>query len=323
MSQAEWYTREEAETSEEFGEIPENREIEDLLEKGLFLVDKPFGPTSKQVSTWIKEEIGLKKTGHFGTLDPNASGLLPVGLNRGTRINQALAEAKKEYIFEVELREEREEEEIVEGLKTFEGVNKQVPPEKSAVKREEREREVYEIEFLEKKEENFLARVKCESGFYVRVLVKELGEKLSTDAEMEELRRTSQGLLEEEETDTLQDIVDAYHFYKEDGDEEALREVLYPIEKAVNHLPKIAIKDSAVNAVANGSNLGAVGISKFQDGIKEGERVAITTLKGELVALATAKMNSEQLYEEKGEAADLENVYMDPDTYPKRWKQDD
>ncbi len=323
MSQAEWYAREEAETSEQFGEIPENRDIEDLLEKGLFLVDKPFGPTSKQVSTWIKEELNLKKTGHFGTLDPNASGLLPVGLNRGTRINQALAEAEKEYIFEVELREEREEEEITEALKTFEGVNKQVPPEKSAVKQEEREREVYEIQFLEKKEENFLARVRCESGFYVRVLVEKLGEKLSTEAEMEELRRTKQGLIEEEEADTLQDIVDAYHFYREDGDEEALREVLYPIEKAVNHLPKIAIKDSAVNAVANGSNLGAVGISKFQDGIQEGDRVAITTLKGELVALATAQMNSEQLYDAEGEAAVLQNVYMDPDTYPKRWKQDD
>ncbi|MFB6115645.1 MAG: RNA-guided pseudouridylation complex pseudouridine synthase subunit Cbf5, partial [Candidatus Nanohalobium sp.] len=70
MTQAEWYTREEAETSEEYGQVPEHRSIEDLLKKGLFIVDKPFGPTSKQVSTWIKEELNLKKTGHFGTLDP-------------------------------------------------------------------------------------------------------------------------------------------------------------------------------------------------------------------------------------------------------------
>jgi len=323
MSQAKWYTREQAETSEEYGNIPENRNIEDLLEKGLFLVDKPFGPTSKQISTWTRKELDLKKTGHFGTLDPNASGLLPVGLNRGTRINQALAKAQKEYVFHVELREERQKEEIKEALKTFEGTNHQVPPEKSAVKKEGRKREVYEIQFLEKKEENFLARVKCESGFYVRVLVEELGEKLGTDTDMEELRRTEQGLITEEETDTLQDIVDAYHFYKQDGKEEKLREVLYPIEKAVNHLPKIAIKDSAVNAVANGSNLGAVGISKFQDKIKKGDRVAITTLKGELIALATVQMNSEQLYDKEGEAAVLENVYMDPKKYPKRWKQDE
>lgn len=323
MNQSEWYTREEAETSEEYGEIPEKRSIEDLFEKGIFLVDKPFGPTSNQISQWIKEELDLKKTGHFGTLDPNASGTLPVGLNRGTRINQALAEAEKEYIFEIELREDRDYEKIEKKLHGFEGVNKQVPPEKSAVKREEREREVYEIELLEKEGLNVLARVKCESGFYVRVLVEELGEELGTDTDMEELRRTQQGDISEDEINTLQDIVDAYHFYTEDGDEEALRKVLYPIEKAVNHLPKVAIKDSAVNAVANGSNLGAVGISKFQDGIKEGDRVAITTLKGELVALAKAQMNSEQLYEEKGEAAVLENVYMNPETYPKRWKQDE
>ncbi|MFB6115644.1 MAG: RNA-guided pseudouridylation complex pseudouridine synthase subunit Cbf5, partial [Candidatus Nanohalobium sp.] len=233
----------------------------------------------------------------------------------------ALAEADKEYIFEAELGEEVDDEKLREKLNEFKGTNKQTPPEKSAVKREEREREVYEIELLEKQEENILGRVKCESGFYVRVLISQLGEKLDTRAEMEELRRTQQGLITENEADTLQDIVDAYYFYKEDGDEEALREVLYPIEKAVNHLPKIAIKDSAVNAVANGSNLGAVGISKFQDGIKEGDRVAITTLKGELVALAEAQMNSEELYEEEGEAAVLENVYMDPETYPKRWKQ--
>ncbi|PSH01015.1 MAG: RNA-guided pseudouridylation complex pseudouridine synthase subunit Cbf5, partial [Nanohaloarchaea archaeon SW_7_46_7] len=63
--------------------------------------------------------------------------------------------------------------------------------------------------------------------------------------------------------------------------------------------------------------------SKFQDGIKKGDRVAITTLKGELVALATAQMNSEQLYDQEGEAAVLENVYMDPEKYPKRWKQNE
>jgi len=322
MSQAEWYTREETETSQQYGEVPENRDLDKQMEKGIFIIDKPFGPTSKQVSTWVKKELNLKKTGHFGTLDPNASGILPVGLNRGTRINKALAQAQKEYIFEVEFREQVEQEELKKALKEFKGVNKQVPPKKSAVKREQRERKVYEIELLETNEEKALARVKCESGFYVRVLVDELGEKLDTDADMEELRRTQQGDLTEKDINTLQDIVDAYHFYKQEGEEEKLREVLYPIEKAINHLPKIAIKDSAVNAVANGSNLGAVGISKFQDGIKKEDTVAITTLKGELVALATAKMNSEQLYEEKGEAAVLQNVYMDPDTYPKRWKQD-
>ncbi|PSH01950.1 MAG: RNA-guided pseudouridylation complex pseudouridine synthase subunit Cbf5, partial [Nanohaloarchaea archaeon SW_10_44_10] len=275
---------------------------------------------SNQVSTWIKKELDVKKTGHFGTLDPNATGILPIGINKGTRASKAMSKADKEYIFEAGLGEKRKETEIREVLNSFKGVNKQTPPEKSAVKREEREREAYETELLEVEEKQILGRVKCESGFYVRVLIDQLGEKLNTEAEMEELRRTQQADISEIETYTLQEIVDAYHYYNE-GDEEELCKVLYPIEKAVSHLRKIAIKDSAVNAVANGADLGTQGISKLQDGITEGERVAITTLKGELIALGTAEMTSEQMFDKDDKAATLESVHMKPETYPKRWKQ--
>jgi len=314
---ANWYTREEAEPSPEFGKVPEQRNAEELLEKGIIIVDKPFGPTSNQVTNWIKEELNLKKAGHFGTLDPNATGVLPVGLNKGTRVQEALAKAKKEYIYEAELGEKKDREEIEEAVKGFEGTNKQVPPEKSAVKREEREREVYESELLETKDNKVLGRVKCESGFYVRVMIRQLGEKLGCDAEMTELRRTEQGDLTEDETNTLQEIVDGYHFYQNEKAE--LNEVVYPIEKAVNHLKKIVIKDSAVNAIANGADLGCTGISKLQGSIKEDEQVAIMTLKGELVALAEAEMTSQEMYDADGKAAELQTVHMDPKTYPKRW----
>ena len=315
-----WHTREEAEPSEEYGTVPEKRSIEQLLQKGFFAVDKPFGPTSNQVSHWIKEELDLKKSGHFGTLDPNATGILPVGANSGTRISKALSKAQKEYVFLVELEDEKTEEEIAEAMHSFKGVNKQVPPEKSAVKKEEREREVYEIELLEKEGDEILGRVKCESGFYVRVLVDQLAEKLDVEAEMTELRRTQQGELQEEDMYTIQEIVDAYHYYRE-GDAEKLREVIWPVEKAVSHLGKIVIKNSAVNAVANGADLGASGISKLQDGIEEEDLVAVMTLKGELVALAEAEMSSEKMYESQGTAATLQSVHMDPETYPRRWKQ--
>ncbi|MFB6144296.1 MAG: RNA-guided pseudouridylation complex pseudouridine synthase subunit Cbf5 [Candidatus Nanohaloarchaea archaeon] len=317
-----WYTREEAETSEEHGSIPEKRSIDELLRKGIVIIDKPFGPTSKQVSTWLKEELDRKKTGHFGTLDPNATGVLPVGLDKGTRLNEVLANSNKEYVFEAELGEKRGQEEVQEALQGFEGVNEQVPPEKSAVKREEREREVYNTELIETGEKRVLGRLECESGFYVRVLIEELGEKLGTEAEMTELRRTRQGHLAEEETATLQEVVDAYHFYHEENDEEKLREVLHPIEKAIEGLKKVVIKDSAVNAVANGADLGTPGITKLQDGIKKEETIAITTLKGELVAIAEAQMTSEQMFEKEGTAAELESVHLSPETYPRRWKQD-
>jgi H/ACA ribonucleoprotein complex subunit 4 len=317
---SEWYTREEAETDPGYGSIPEKRPLEELLQKGILLIDKPFGPTSNQVTTWIKEELDLKKAGHFGTLDPNATGVLPVGIESGTRLNNVMANSDKEYVFEAELEDNREEEKIKEVLQEFKGTNEQVPPEKSAVKREEREREVYDIEFLDKREKSFLARVKCESGFYVRVLIRQMGEELDTEAEMLELRRTSQAGIQEEELKTLQEIVDAYHFYNQ-GEKEKLREILNPVEEAIEHVKKIVVKDSAVNAVANGADLGCTGISKLQGGIEEGETVAVTTLKGELVAIAETEMSSEQMYDAEGTAATLESVHMDPETYPKRWKQ--
>jgi H/ACA ribonucleoprotein complex subunit 4 len=316
----EWYTREEAEPGD-FGEMPEKREIEDLLDKGFVIVDKPFGPTSNQVSHWVKEELDREKAGHFGTLDPNATGVLPVGINSGTRVQDALSQARKEYVFEAECKDEKEEKQLREKLQEFKGTNKQTPPDHSAVKQEERQREVCEIEFIEKEGKSFLGRVKCESGFYVRVLIDQLGEKLDTEASMEELRRTMQGGFTEEDADTLQDIVDAYRFYKDDADDKKLREILHPIEHAVKDVKKIVIKDSAVNAVANGSNLGSTGISKLQDGIKKEETVAIMTLKGELVALAEAEMTSEEMYDQEDTAATLEKVFMDPSKYPRRWKQ--
>lgn len=317
-----WYTREEAEPETDYGKPPHRRTVEELLEQGFVVIDKPYGPTSNQVSGWIKEELNLKKTGHFGTLDPNATGVLPVGLDSGTRIANALAKARKEYIAEIELGTEIPEDEVRKTLKQFEGANTQTPPEKSAVKKEPRERTLYEAELLETVDEKILARLSCESGFYVRVLAEQLGEELDTEAEMTELRRTKQGELEVSEAHTLQDLVDAYHFYKEDNDKEELKEILQPIEEAVRHMKKIVIKDTAVNAVANGANLGVNGISKLQDGIKEEETVAIMTLKGELVSLAEAQMTSQDLYDaEQGTAAHLQKVLMNPETYPKNWSQ--
>lgn len=321
----EWHTKEKAETSPEFGTIPEKRDIEKLLKQSFILIDKPKGPTSNQVTSWIKKELNLKKTGHFGTLDPHAHGILPIGLNQGTRISQTLSKTDKTYIFEAKLREKQKttEEDIRETLQTFKGTNKQTPPKKSAVKREERERKVYEVKLLEKNQDKILGKVHCESGFYVRTLITQLAEKLNTEGEMTELRRTQQGPFKENQTHTIQDIVDAYHYHKQEQNSNQLREILQPIEKATQQIPKIAVKDSAVNAIANGAQLGAQGISKHQHPIQKNDTVAITTLKGELIALAKAQMTSEEMYDAKeGTAAKLKNVYMNPQTYPKRWKQD-
>ena len=315
-----WYTREESETDPEFGCVPENRSPDKLLQKGIIIIDKPFGPTSSQVTTWIREELNLDKAGHFGTLDPNATGVLPIGIESGTRMNNLLSSSRKEYVFLAELEDSVDEEEIRENLLSMKGTNRQVPPEKSAVKREEREREMYEAELLETRQKKVLGRIECEAGFYVRVMIQDLAERLDTGGKMEELRRTRQGSIHERETCTVQEAVDAYHFHK-NGNSREIKKVLHPIERAIENTPKIVIKDSAVNAVANGADLGCAGVSKLQGGISPGDRVAVTTLKGELVAVGQAEMSSQNIYDGEGTAVSLESVHMDPETYPKRWKQ--
>ncbi len=320
MSKANWFTLEEEDPLEDYGTRPSNRSVKEKLSKGFVLVDKPFGPTSNQVTSWVQKILDRKKAGHFGTLDPNATGVLPIGIDRGTKIQKVVSDSDKEYVFEAELEDDQDKQKIETRLRSFHGPNRQVPPEKSAVKREPRTREVYEIELLEKKGNRILGRVSCESGFYVRTLIDQLGEKLDTAAEMVDLRRTRVNGFGEDETWKLQEIADHYHFWNQ-NEENKLNKIIRPIEAAVKDLPKIVVKNSAVNAVANGSNLGTAGIAKLQDGISEGDTVALMTSKGELVALATAGMSSQHMYEDEGEAADLDSVYMDPSEYPRRWGQ--
>ncbi|MDY6777756.1 MAG: RNA-guided pseudouridylation complex pseudouridine synthase subunit Cbf5 [Candidatus Nanohaloarchaea archaeon] len=316
-----WRVRQEAETDWEYGGRPEQRPLDEMLDNGIVLVDKPAGPTSHQVSMWTKEVLEREKTGHSGTLDPGVTGALPIGLNRGTKILQALTQAGKEYLGVMRLEEDIDRETIETTAADFVGTNTQVPPEKSAVKREEREREVYELTVLEVDGKDVLFRIECEKGFYVRVFCRQFGKALDTTGKMTELRRTKVGVFQEDRLHTLQELVDAYELWKQGEEEEHLREMVLPVEAGVRHLRKIMVKDSAVASICHGANLGTAGITRFQDGIREGEMIALLTMKGELIALADAEMGADAMAEEDGTAADLRRVFMQKDVYPKAWTQ--
>ncbi|MDY6769174.1 MAG: RNA-guided pseudouridylation complex pseudouridine synthase subunit Cbf5 [Candidatus Nanohaloarchaea archaeon] len=314
----EWRVREDEETDWDHGGRPEERSIEEKLSNGLVIVDKPDGPQSNQVSVWVKKLLERGKTGHSGTLDPHVTGVLPVGMDRGTKVMGPLSRAGKEYVGLMELGEAVDRDAVEVAADGFVGTVTQVPPETSAVKREEREREVYELEVLEVEEDAVLFRVQSEKGFYVRTFCEQFGEALDTTGEMAELRRTQVGVFTEEDAVSLQDLADAYAFWN-DGEENELEEMVLPVEAGVRHLKKVLVKDSAVAALAHGADLGTGGIAKLQDGIAEGELVAVLTLKGELVATAEAKMDAETMLDEEGTAATLDRVYMQKDVYPREW----
>ena len=204
----------------------------------------------------------------------------------------------------------------------FTGKIYQIPPVKSAVKRELRVRNIYYSTIYEINERDVLFRIGCEAGTYVRTYCHDIGEAIGCGAHMAELRRTQVGPFNERNDDlvNLHDLTDAYHFWIEDGDDSFIRKAIKPMEVASSHLPKIIIKDSAVEAICHGAKLGAGGISSLSKDIQKGDLVAILTLKGELVAAGTSLFNSKEILSaDSGLMVDVNKVFMDTGIYPKGW----
>jgi H/ACA ribonucleoprotein complex subunit 4 len=311
-----------ASTNPHYGKNPDTIEFPNLLNNGCILLDKPRGPTSHQVVAWVKEILNVEKAGHGGTLDPPVSGLLPIALGTSTNALQVLLTAGKEYIALMKLHKPVEIKKIKKIFDEFVGNINQVPPVRSAVKRVRRQRKIYYLDILEIKEKEVLFRVGCEAGTYIRTLCVDIGKKLRTGAHLEELRRTKVGCLNENSSVTLQQLKDAYIGYTDNNDQTHLKQIIHPIEFFFNHLPKIIIRDSAVDALCHGANLAAPGIVELDNQIKKGDLAAVFTLKNEVVALVQTTMSTEEMLQRDiGVSATLKRVFMHKGTYPSIWKK--
>ncbi|KAA0009404.1 MAG: RNA-guided pseudouridylation complex pseudouridine synthase subunit Cbf5 [Thermoplasmata archaeon] len=305
-----------------YGKKPEDRSVEELLEMGMINLDKPSGPTSHQVVSWVREILSAKNVGHGGTLDPRVTGVLPVAINRGTKLLKVLLTAGKEYVGIMRLHREVSEDILRAVFEKFVGEIYQVPPVKSAVKRARRKRRIYYLDIIEIEGRDVLFRVGCEAGTYIRRLCVDIGKKLGVGAHMQELRRTRVGTLSEEESVTLHDLKDAYELWREDGYEEEIRRCIKPIERMLDHLPKIVVRDSAVDALCHGASLTLPGVLEVDSGIKKGDVVAVMTLKGEAVMIGKANMSTEEmLIRDTGVCVIPERVVMERGTYPPMWKK--
>src|SRR3989344_2659557 len=242
--------RKESETNYKYGCAPEERKTEEILNYGIVNIDKPKGPTSHQVSDYVQRILHINKSGHSGTLDPNVVGVLPVALERGTRIVQGLLTAGKEYIAIMHLHKEVDEKTLRETIqKNFIGKILQMPPIKSSVKRQLRPRTIYYFDILEIDGQDVLFKVGTEAGTYIRKLIHDIGQKLKTGAHMAELRRTKAGPFTEETAFTMHEITDAYYFWKEEQNDKFLRKVIQPVENGTAHLKKIWVFDTTVDSM--------------------------------------------------------------------------
>ena len=267
------------------------------LNRSIIVIDKPCNPTSFQVSDYIKKQLKLNKSSHFGTLDPKVTGVLPVALGRAVKLTGYFSKQDKEYVGIMRLHEEIELKKIEETIKNkFLGNIRQLPPVKSRVKRQEREREIKKFEILEHEGQNFLFHVECQAGTYIRKLVHDLGKELGINAHMTELRRVRASVFKEEQAVTLYQFQEAVKEYIT-GDEKKLKVMLIPIEIVSEIMPSIEIKEDVLKSIYNGKPLTNSMVNNF-NGFKNNQEVAVM-LNGRLIEIALAQIDSRDMGENK------------------------
>ena len=309
-------------TDDAYGTYYDKRTIEQLLNYGIILLDKPPGPTSHETVAWTKRLLKLPKIGHSGTLDPQVSGVLPLGLGEATKALGVLLYGPKEYHALGRVHSLPSKEKLNEIVEMFRGEIFQKPPQRSAVLRQTRTRTIYEFEIIEQKERLLLTRILCESGTYIRKLYYDIGEILGPGATMVELRRTRvDQFYERDGLVTLHELANAFALWEETKDDSKLLKMIKPVEYALSELKSVVIRDSAVDAMCHGAQLAIPGILKISQNLKNGDIVGVYTQKGEAVALAEATMSDEEIQDAtKGYAFETKRIIMAPKTYPKKWR---
>lgn len=246
--------------------------------KGILNVNKEKGISSARVVSLVRRALNMKKVGHTGTLDLEASGVLPIVIGKATRVSDHMM--TKDKVYETELilgaktdtldaageiieKSDKEvtREEFLQVMKTFKGEIEQIPPMYSALKvngkklydlaregieieRKKRKVNIYDIELLDFAFPKATIRVTCSKGTYIRTLVDDIGEKLGSLAYVNELARVRVGELDIKESIKSQDLLE---IPKED-----LINKLYPIDTALKDFDKIILDRKYLDNLVNG-----------------------------------------------------------------------
>ncbi|MCH8945856.1 MAG: RNA-guided pseudouridylation complex pseudouridine synthase subunit Cbf5 [Nanoarchaeota archaeon] len=263
--------------------LKKQKTIHELLEFGIINIDKPSGPTSFNISDFVRKKLGLRKTSHFGTLDPKVTGVLPIALNRACKLTGFFLGEDKEYVGIMRIHKDSSLEKIEKVIKeNFTGKIKQVPPVKSRVKRQEREREIKKFKLFEKNGKDILFLAEVEGGTYIRKLIDDLGKKLGIGAHMLELRRIRAGIFKEEDKEyplvNLYDFEKAFNEYKK-GNEKLLRNIIIPGEIISKLFPILEVKKESLKKLFTGKPI-------FEDEVKN----KIKGLKDSVVCVFSGEM---------------------------------
>jgi H/ACA ribonucleoprotein complex subunit 4 len=242
--------------------LKQQKTINELLEFGIINFDKPAGCTSFDVVDFVREKLKLRKASHFGTLDPMVTGVLPIALNRAVKLTGFFIGEDKEYVGMMRIHEDISLDKIKKIVKEkFIGKIIQLPPVKSRVKRQEREREIKKFELLEKDGKNISFRVECQGGTYIRKLVHDLGEALEIGAHMIKLRRIRAGIF------NVTNSITKKEFEKNIG--ENLKKIIIPAEIISKVYPVVEVKKEFVEKILHGAPIDYKFLIKKKDFKKE------------------------------------------------------
>jgi H/ACA ribonucleoprotein complex subunit 4 len=239
-------------------DFAKTKSIKELLEFGILNIDKPADMTSFDVSDFIRRKLKLRKTSHFGTLDPMVTGVLPIALNRGVKLTGFFLGEDKEYEGTMRIHKDISLEEIRKAIsEKFTGKIIQKPPIKSRVKRQEREREIKLFQLLEKKGKDITFKTEVQGGTYIRKLISDLGEYMGINMHMIALRRIRAGIFKVKDSIPLADI--------ESFDEKTLKGKIIPAEIVSEVYEPVEIKKEVAPKVLHGKPL-------FYEDLKENKK---------------------------------------------------
>jgi len=264
---------------ESLEKIKSKKTIQELLEFGIINIDKPSGPTSFNVSDLVRKILKIRKTSHFGTLDPKVTGVLPIALNRACKLTGFFIGHDKTYVGIMRIHDDISIKEIQKKInEKFLGKITQLPPVRSRVKRAERQREVKKFELIEKEEKDILFLTEVEGGTYVRKLISDLGDEIKIGAHMLELRRTRAGIFSEHNEKypsvKIYELESAVKEF-ENGNEELLRKIIVPGEIISEIYPIVDVKEEEIKKLFNGKPLFEKAIISKSKDLKNNEKVCV------------------------------------------------
>ncbi|MBI3988547.1 MAG: tRNA pseudouridine(55) synthase TruB [candidate division NC10 bacterium] len=289
---------------------------------GVLNINKPAGITSHDVVDAVRKILAMRKIGHTGTLDPIATGVLPLCVGRATKIAQYLTQADKEYLITMRLGvttdtldadgkvlsqvedftvEQKKLQEIMQG---FVGEIQQIPPLFSAkkvggvrlyklarqggeVERKPITVKVYELQLLSYEPPFVRFFVRCSKGTYARALCDDIGRALGCGAHLVSLVRTKSGPFDIKDALTLDQL-------KEQTRQGRLYETLISMDEALSYLPAIRVLPEMTRAILHGAFIPASAVVSFPPGLTKGEVVRVLGYKKKLLSLAKIRLPSEE-----------------------------